>query len=254
MKIKPASRTALMILLLATLLPLVYGIIVRLAAYRGVELRQLVPEFHFHIYFTAIQAAFAGVGLCYLAGRFTPKLARLLQHKGFDPGLAAPRSLEPFVLVGLLTIITAGGFGYYLSSPDMHQFREDSLERAQRSEVTELYDWALHNAGSNDVFLVEPLLGLYAISSAARKVVVLPRVYSNPYVDYEKRRRDAVRMYEYLRSGEVKSFLALASDYHVRYVVDAKDAPKCCMLEAIDSPNFKVVFERDALTVYELDY
>ncbi len=254
MKIKPASRIALMILLLATLLPLFYGIVVRFAAYRGVELRQLVPEFHFHIYFTAIQAVFAGVGLCYLARRFTPKLAQLLRRNGIDPDFGAPRSLEPFVLVGLLTIITAGGFGFYLSSPDMRQFREDSLERAQRSNVTQLYDWALHNTESNDVFLVEPLLGLYAISSAARKVVVLPRVYSNPYVDYEKRRRDAVRMYEYLRSGEEKSFLALASDYHVRYVVDAKDAPKCCMLEAIDSPNFRVVFERDALTVYEVDY
>ena len=120
--------------------------------------------------------------------------------------------------------------------------------------MTELYDWALRHTGNEDVFLAAPLLGFYAISSAARKVVVLPRAYSNPYVDYPERKHDADRMYDYLRSGAVESFLALASNYQVRYVVDSKNAPECCVLDGIDSPNLTTAFERDSLTVYEVSY
>ena len=254
LQVGPLARNGLLLLLAATIAPLGYGYLVRQAAYRGIELVQLVPEFHFHIYFTGLQAAFAGVALCYLARRLGPGLARLLRASRLYPRPMTDVAGERLALATLLVIVIGAGTGSYLSSPDLRQFREDSLERARDLEVTQLYDWVLHNAEGDDVFLAAPLLGFYSISAAARKVVVLPEVYSNPFVDYGRRKRDANEMYQHLRRGEVASFLALASTYQVKYVVAAEGAPDWCRLGEIDHPKLRVAAELGSLTVYGVSY
>ncbi|MHC5065507.1 MAG: hypothetical protein ACYTG5_16205 [Planctomycetota bacterium] len=246
------ARNALMILISASLLPLVYGVLVRQAAQRGIELRQFVPAFHFHIYFTALQAVFAGLALCYLARQMVPVMTSFLEARRIAPNFRGGLVMERLVLLLLMGLFLGGGFGSYLASADMRQFRQDSIQHAQRSEITELYDWVLKNTKSEDVFLTDPMIGFYAISSAGRKVIVQPENYSNPYVDYSVRREAGDKMYEFLRSGDVSAFLKLGAEYGVGFVVAATDVKESFRLEAINSQNMKEVFRHEDVIVYQV--
>lgn len=252
--INPRSRNALVILFSATFLPLTYGMVALSAGYRGIELRQVVPAFHFHIYFTALQAIFAGIALRYAAQSLVILMRKTLEARRVSATPPEDAPSERFVLLALIAVVIIPGLPGYLSSYDLRQFRFDAIENARRADITELYRWALRSAAPDDVFLVDPLIGLRAISSAGRKVVVLPQNYSNPYVDYDLRKRDADLMYRYLRGEEIDSFLALASRYEVRYVVAAKSADDCCVLRGPQLVCLRPVFNAHDVAVYEVSY
>lgn len=250
--IKPRGRNALLMVLAATLLPLAYGILAQRAAYRGIEIRQLLPAFHFHLYFTGLQAIFGGIALYAIASWIAARIARLERRApDGEHGIHQPVPAEQSVLVALLVVLIAVSFPAYLASPDLLAYRQDAQDAARRSEVTELYGWVLKSTRDDDVFLADELLGFYAVSSAARKVVVLPATYSNPYVDYDARKRDAELMYEYLRSGNVDSFLPLAAAYDVDYVV-AQGGTPCCAFEGSANGPLRAAFTIGDVTVYEV--
>jgi len=83
-----------------------------------------------------------------------------------------------------------------------------------------LYDWILSNTNTEHVFLVD----FHAVSTAGRKNVATYAGYTSPYVEFESREADRLRLYALLREHDAAGFLELARDYDLDYVVEADAA------------------------------
>ena len=237
-------------LMLAVLAWLAYGVLHQALKHVGIVIPQVVPAFHFHLYYKAFEAVAAGVGFAYLAHLLTPQLLRAARVRG------RPRLLsEPFVLVALVALLIAGQIDTFDRHYDRVLFREESMARASRSDMIRIYEFALEHADSQDVFLCAEDFAIYAISPTARKVVVAFDVYANPYVPRQPRKRDRDQLYASIRSGDVEGFAALAGKYRLRYVVDADRSMQCCALDDAAVEAFaplERVFRQDGVGLYRV--
>lgn len=249
------SRDELLGLLLAVLVCLGYGVAHQLLKHVNVVIPQVVPAFHFHLYYKAFEAIVAGLGFAYLAQRLTPPLLRFVQsRRGSNtatPGLLSER----FVFCSLVALLIALQIDTFDSNYDRVLFREEAIRRAERRDMIEVYHYALEHADSQDVFLCDEDFAMFALSPAARKVIVAFAVYSNPYVPYLSRRRDRDRLYASIRENDVDSFLELADSYSVKYVIDADRSMDCCALDdsVIDAfAALERVFRRNGVGLYRV--
>jgi len=87
-----------------------------------------------------------------------------------------------------------------------------------------LYDWILSNTNTEHVFLADDWFGFHAVSTAGRKNVATYAGYTSPYVEFESREADRLRLYALLREHDAAGFLELARDYDLDYVVEADAA------------------------------
>jgi hypothetical protein len=81
-----------------------------------------------------------------------------------------------------------------------------------------MYGWFREHTSPDDVVLASPNLAQSVIGTAGRHVVVVDKLFSNPYVDWAARDRDRKEMDRLLAAHEWTGFLDLAARYRVRYV------------------------------------
>jgi hypothetical protein len=202
----PSERLAGAMLLLACLCWLGWGVVYQLVLrLTGVELLQVVPEYHFHLYLKAFEALLAGAGALFLAQRAASRLAI---RRG-TAGVAATTVLA-VVLVNVPS---------FRASAEQALFREESIARMAEGDRIAFHAWALAHTRPEDVFLTDDRSGLFVVSPTGRKVVAIYAFYSNPYVRLEPRVALRDRLFEALESGDYDEFARLARAAGVTHVL-----------------------------------
>jgi hypothetical protein len=113
--------------------------------------------------------------------------------------------------------LSAARWGAYRSRPDLVFNRSEALKFSRLSS-TRVYAWVLEHTAPTDVFLSDDEPSFRAVMPAGRKLIVVPELFSNPYVDVKPRIRDSASMYRSLDEGRWDEFLGVARKYSVRYV------------------------------------
>jgi hypothetical protein len=194
--------------MLAACLPLAY----RLAANRF-GWQRLLPSHHFVFYAKAAQWLLVGVVVSWALAGARRLLARLPQ----------PWS-RPIAADGLgLAAVVVAALPWALPQYATRGYFGAAREGALRVEVNEAeqaaYRWIREHTEQDAVFLGPPELILRVVGPTGRKAVVASLNQSNPYVDWQTRSRSATRMLRALIDGDERTFLALARQYDVGYIV-----------------------------------
>ena len=193
---------------------LVYSYIVQyVVRTSGIELPALVPGFHFLFYLRAFATVAFGIGVIGLvrcAAGFGSRLLRVPFEVfyGVSVGL---------VIIGL-SVAVARAYDGYRDRPDFGEARANAQRMFSSADLRAMREWILTSTSRNDVFLAPDNLGLSVVTTAGRKVVVLDRSFSNPFVDWEQRMRDRDEMLQLIQHGDPDKFMRLAAHYRVRYV------------------------------------
>lgn len=198
--------------LLVTAGGLAYGYLVAGLAKVGLHLPLIVPSFHALFYCKAALSIAFALGVMAVA-QFA--LTRMQGHtKAFREN--QERHLALILALGLIL----WSLPRYLSRYDFGPARAEALTHAGDEVQVTLYQWMKSHAGSEEVALASDDRGLYCLVPAGVKVVAVDPYFSNPYVDWEVRRRDRDRMFSLLEQGARPELTDLLNRYHVRYVID----------------------------------
>lgn len=165
---------------------------------RGYNLPILFSSWHFALYLQAAESLLAGLALAGL----TSKLSRARPER-----LSSARFVLALVLCGF-------GLHHYSERADLATNREHAVWRAER-EHEALSAWILENTSSNDVFLASARQAMFTVAPTARKVLVLPRDFANPYVDPKP--REALQ--RALLEAPAAEFRRLALENGIRFII-----------------------------------
>jgi hypothetical protein len=213
----------------------------------GLVYIQVVPEYHFFMYFTSFEAAFAGIGLVKLIDRIWGR------NTGRWQGASLLWRVPSLRYVLACAVLIAASLPGYLNSADLKQFRLEALHRMSQSHLNDFYAWARSHSRPGDVFLADNVYGLFAVAPTGRKVVSIYHFYANPYVDIHARDRARSDLFEALNRTDLARFRELARAANVRYVIAATPAEACCQVRAeLPSSWFQMVFAQGPLRVYQL--
>jgi hypothetical protein len=182
------------------------------------RVRPFLPSWHFLFYLRALESLLFGLGVLVLlrtavwaaskARRFAPSTAK-----------TAERAVPVVVVLGLCALCLTR-FGAYKSRFDLVFNRGESIRFAKLPTIA-LYDWILEKTEPNDVFLADGDAGFRAVMPAGRKLVEIPHIFSNPYVNLEQRMTDAASMRRSLDAGRWDEFVRVARRYDARYATVA---------------------------------
>lgn len=224
---------------LKTIIVLVLGLLIVAFAIQylrsyNIDLAQLYPSFHFHIYFKAIEALLFGLGVCVFSGAI---VGLITGANGLNPlndarGLALSIS---FIVAYLVYVIPS-----YTQRMDFVGTKQAAIHYANKTDEIMLYDWLLANTSIDDVFLAKDDARLFSVSAAGRKVIVHRGMFTSPYLDFEQRLRDQEEMYAALSSDDMETFARHAKHYSLDYLVLDDPLDVCCL----DSVNASEVFQR----------
>jgi hypothetical protein len=125
-----------------------------------------------------------------------------------------PRWLCGLTLAAVMAIV----YREYAGRPEFVAARQEPVRAGSPSVAA--YAWIRQHTRPENVFLTAcDQLDIRVVYPAARKLVAVSRVFSNPYVDWAPRAYDAWTMLQSLRTGDTASFTTLASKYGVSYVL-----------------------------------
>ncbi|MCX6580821.1 MAG: hypothetical protein NT166_11645 [Candidatus Aminicenantes bacterium] len=188
----------------------------------SIMLPLIVPAYHFFFYLKALSYVFFGYGAVILAGMLGKVLEKRFTFAGKWRRLASAKYLKlrpVFYLllaaIGAVYVLTVYAHGEWLQGSSRASFHKMADNPAIRS-----YNWIRKNTKGDDVFLCSDKFSMRVVGPAARKVVATHPYFSNPYVDYDERNNDRIKMFECLESGEVPDFCRLCKKYKVKYVIE----------------------------------
>lgn len=212
------ERTLLVAWLFVSLSAFVYSAyICQLAAEAGIALPNPVPAHHFLFSFRVLQVLLWAYGVAWLAS-LPAWLARRSGAPTAAEGWAAP-ARELGIVCVLAGTIAAASFAGQRDREDFEPARARARIINAGPESAELHEWVRNETQSDDVFLVSENTGMGLIGPAGRRVVVVDRFFSNPYVDWESREDDREEMWESLARGACGRFQELARLRSVTYVL-----------------------------------
>jgi hypothetical protein len=194
-----------------SLVLLAYSYVWQALLARGVVLPSVVPGFHFARLLESGESVLFGVGVASAV-----QLASNAWLRG------RPR-LEPIALCLLLIASVAAVWPAWVRRPDFTTARIESLRMYSGPDFSQMFRWLRSSSRPDDVFLAPENLGLSVIGAAGRKVVVVDPFFSNPFVDWESRHRDAERMWADLDAPNCNDFLNIAARYDVSYVATRRE-------------------------------
>ena len=133
----------------------------------------------------------------------------------------------------------------YRRRPDFVRERIEALQMFAAPDLSGLYRFIVTSTPTDAVFLASDSIGQSVVGVAGRKVVVLHKFFSNPFVDWEARNRDRDTMQGALASGDWRGFVDVAAAYDVQFVVTEGRLPSetalaCCLRVAWESGGWIV--------------
>lgn len=190
----------------AAALLLIYGIGAQSLYARGLELPAVVPAFHFNLILSALLTAWFGLG--------AEKALELLKQRirGLSAGGLGLLS------VAVIGIVVAARAPSYRQRHELQHQRRESQRLAARRDLTALYQFAL-SVPPDSVFAADVELSTFAIAGAGRKAMCVNENHSNPYVDWNERRKAQEELMTAIERGDSAIAQRLSSAYALRFVV-----------------------------------
>ena len=163
-----------------------------------------VPAHHFLVYFRAAQSAFCGIAIVAMSDRIAT-----LSPK--------PRRAAAVAIAMAVAVMLA--IPGYLSREDFTSY--PAMARSAFSDPLQLatIEWIERETRTGDVFLAPENASFSMVGAVGRKAVLVERFFSNPYVEWYSRQRDAEAMWTAIGSSQCAAFEALAIRYRVGYVL-----------------------------------
>lgn len=228
--------------LVVTLLLVAFGI-QYLRAF-NIDLPQLYPSFHFHIYFKIVEALLFGLGVCLLSSGFVTVV--------FGTDSNSPLNDARSLAVSTASIVVYLGlvFTNYTQRVDFIGTNKTAMYYAEKNDEIALYDWLLSDTSIDDVFLAEGDARLFSVSAAGRKVMVHDGVFTSPYVNFEQRWRDQQLIYDALKDQNLESFATLAKAYSIDYIIINNQLDAFHNSKLVAADVFEQVFTTGLYHVY----
>jgi hypothetical protein len=205
----------------ASLVLLVYGVLVHTMRARGIHLPNLVPASHFFFYLKAAESLLLGCGIVY-AGHALAERIRAWRPdrttRSPSPMPSHPGQLSAGLTAGLIVVSLLAWYPRYLHRSDFVEYRREAVAW-ERWQDAAAFDWIRQHSQTHDVFLATDRPSLFLVGTAGRKVVAAGNFHSNPYVDWYQRDADRNRMLRSVAEGDRRQFQQLASQYRVTHVL-----------------------------------
>jgi hypothetical protein len=240
------SGRILVVWTLAAIVMFYYGWVQQLAPN---VLPSLVPQFHFNFYLKAASYVLAGVGVWTLLqtsvritkpGRVTFPLSR---SHAYQPAMLA---------VVLVAGISLSWIGLFRNRHDFTSDRDRALAWTDEFAADGILERVRTETPPSATILATPLDSIYRVAPAGRRVVAVPREFSNPYVDYDRRADAQSRMLAAFRNADFESFSTLAEDYDVTHVLLGPD--DSVVINRRDFPeSVQLVFSRAGYTLLSVN-
>jgi hypothetical protein len=199
-----ARRLALTATASAALL-LVYGLGAQSLHARGVNLPAAVPAFHFNLVLSALLTGWFGLGAALVLEQLAQRL-RISTKR---------REALSLAIIGIVAVACAPS---YRNRHELLHQRSESQRLAARHELTSLYQFAL-GVPPDTVFAADVELSTFAVAAAGRKALCLNENHSNPYVDWNERRRAQTELMRAVEQGDSASARRISNAYSLRFVV-----------------------------------
>ncbi|PWT71188.1 MAG: hypothetical protein C5B59_18615 [Bacteroidetes bacterium] len=176
------------------------------------NLPDTVSAFHYFYYLKALQSVFFGFGFTFL-------IRVVIKFIGSKIKWANQEKANNWIFVAAVFGYLIIYFPIYISRYDLIYPPRISRGIENDSERIEVYNYILKFVPENKVILCEDESAIFPVMASSRKMVVTSVIFSNPYVDFNKRYRDKNNMFQYLKTGEPDNARRLLSEYQVSYAL-----------------------------------
>jgi hypothetical protein len=189
----------------------------------------IAPAHHFLIYVRGAESLLGGIGIVAAVrgvGRLVPSATR-----------EATQAAAVVVIAGALIWLALPEY----STRDAHMvaatFSDNQWAAVQ---------WIQNQASPNGVFLAPENTGVSMIGLVGRKTVIVERIFSNPYVDWDQRDTERRAMWDSLVASNCSEFSKHADPLGVTYLllVDGMTPPiqegTCGFTRKFDGPPFAI--------------
>ena len=199
--------SALFMFLYTSLLPLLHEKL-------HIQLPDTCPSYHYFFYLKAIQSVFFGIGCIFLLKAIYRKLAAYRAKTQLKLKI---RENQMILLVLLLYAFLY--FPTYMHRQDFVERYEEGLIRRSEKAKIEVYHYIVAHIPDDKVILCEEEANDFPVMASGRKMVSTSLMFSNPYVNYQKRSGDRNDMLSYLGSGQPSSAKSLFGEYKVGFIL-----------------------------------
>jgi hypothetical protein len=176
------------------------------------NLPDTIPAFHYFFYFKALQSIFFGFGFISLLNMASQWLARR-SSKPFPKKFA-----ENFFVFAVL-LYMLGYYPVYCNRWDFSDLRQEALNKEKETDKLAVYDYIVKNVPLDNVLLCPHGLSLFPVMPTGIKMVSVETYFSNPYVSYDQREGDRVKMLSFLTTTTPDTAKNMFSAYKVSDVL-----------------------------------
>jgi hypothetical protein len=217
-------------------------------ALAGLSFPKLVPAHYFVLYLQAGQWMLVGVlvdRVAALAGRAARRWA---------PRLASPAP-SAACLAALTGAGVAAAWPGYAQRGYFETARRAAVREQERVPANAAFAWIREHTHPDDVFLATESMVLRVVGPAGRKAVLVGDVFSNPYVDWQRRRQAMERLYRTLTHRDGARFRAAAGEFRVTHILSARAEQAWLddLLESDPPPGLVCVFRSGGVKIWRLD-
>lgn len=208
----------------------------------------LAPAHHFVFYLKALEALFFGVGIAAIAEFLSARAGARLGR---------PATVGTIVFWGSLGLLTLWFYPAYHRRTAFTEKRDNALAWQWRGDRLAAIDWIESSTNTTDIFLCDDRNALFAVGPAGRYVLAAPRIYSNPYVNWELRDQRRRRLLEFLQEGHEERFREYAARHQISYVMldeDRQDPDHPLNRQSLSRLScLRPVFQRGLVTIYKVE-
>jgi hypothetical protein len=201
----------------------------------------IVPTHHFWYYLTVLTA----IVFAYGVGAIADGIRSLQPRMNIRIGRVASHAMPLLTAVVVLAAVFQ-----YPAFARRADFRASEVSKQMFTDpdLREMYQWLQRSTERADVFMAPVNLGQSVIGMSGRKVVVVSKFFSNPYVDWGTRAEDNLAMDRHLRLGNFDGFLTIASKYRVRYIARLGRLPD----ELLKQPLLSIAWSSGPWVIYKV--
>jgi hypothetical protein len=204
------------------------------------NLPDTIPAFHYFFYFKALQCIFFGFGFIYI---FELAIGWITKRRGkeFSPKLSTN------LFIAAVLVYAAVYYPIYINRWDFSDLRQEALNKEKETDKIGVYNYIVKNVPLNNVLLCPHGLSLFPVMPTGIKMVSVETYFSNPYVSYDQREGDRVKMMDFLTSSTPDTAKHMFSMYKVSDVLmENKD------YKFYKDPSFagsSVIFKNESYTL-----